>query len=72
MEEREIFDGDVLAILRSAASVIKGEVEKAKRDDEIRCKVVRQIRGTRDAGIAVVILPTDQLLVLTVEWEDLS
>jgi hypothetical protein len=72
MEEREIFDGDVLRILRSMDSSIKGGVERAKNNGEIKCKVVRQIRGLREAGTIVVVLPNDTLLVLTVEWEDLS
>lgn len=72
MEAREIFDGDVLAIYRSASSSIKGEVKKGKRDGEYHCKVVRRIRGNREAGVVTIILPTDRLLVLTVEWEDLS
>jgi hypothetical protein len=72
MEAREIFDGDVLRIFRSEASSIKGEVKKGKRSGECHCKVVRRIRGNREAGVVTVILPTDKLLVLTVEWEDLA
>ena len=72
MEAREIFDGDVLRIYRSEASSIKGEVKKGKRSGEWHCKVVRRIRGTREAGVVTIILPADKLLVLTVEWEDLS
>jgi len=72
MEAREIFDGDVLTIYRSESSSIKGEVKKGKHNGEYHCKVVRRIRGNREAGVVTVILPTDKLLVLTVEWEDLT
>jgi hypothetical protein len=72
MEAREIFDGDVLSIYRSEASSIKGEVKKGKGTGEYHCKVVRRIRGNREAGVVTIILPADKLLVLTVEWEDLS
>jgi len=72
MELREIFDGDILTIYRSEASSIKGEVNRGKNNGEYHCKVVRRIRGEREAGIATIILPNDKLLVLTVEWEDLS
>jgi len=72
MEAREIFDGDVLTIYRSASSSIKGDVKKGKGNGEYHCKVVRRIRGTREAGVVTIILPSDKLLVLTVEWEDLS
>lgn len=71
MEAREIFDGDVLVIYRSDAASIKGEVKKGKRNGEHHCKVVRRIRGNREAGVVTIILPSDKLLVLTVEWEDL-
>jgi hypothetical protein len=67
MSEREIFDVDVLRILRG------GDVEEnPSRTDygEWRCKVVRMIRGGREAGVVTIILHDNKLFVKTVEWED--
>jgi hypothetical protein len=72
METREIFDVDILRICRSTASWLKGEVKRGKNNGEYHCKIVLGIRGTREAGVVLVILPSDKLLILTVEWEDLS
>jgi uncharacterized protein DUF4258 len=69
MEEREIFDGDVQKILRLGS--VEGDVVRARRG-EWKCKVVGKLRGSREAGVVVVILPTDKLFVMTAEWEDLS
>ncbi len=67
--EREIFDHDVLVILRKGS--IKGPVTVTKYG-EWKCKIVWRLRGNRDAGVVVVIQPSDRLFVKTVEWEDLS
>src|SRR5690348_6361591 len=68
MDEREIFDHDVLAILRKGS--LDGGVTRTKYG-EYECKVVRKLRGSRDAVVVVLILPDDKLFVKTVEWEDL-
>jgi hypothetical protein len=70
MEEREIHDVDVLRILRDG--MISGAPEETPRGREWKCKMVRKLRGTREAGVVVIILKTDGLLIKTVEWEDLS
>ncbi len=67
MEERGIPDVDVLRILRQG--VIAGP-PRADRPGEWTCKMVRTIRGRREAGFVVIILLGDRLLVKTVEWED--
>lgn len=67
MSEREIFDADVLRILRGGS--IENEPEEA-RQGEWKCKMVRRLRGSREAGVVVIILRADRLLVKTVEWED--
>jgi hypothetical protein len=69
MEEREIFDVDVLRILRDG--MISGEPEETPIGGEWKCKMVRKLRGTREAGVVVIILRKDCLLIKTVEWEDL-
>lgn len=70
MEEREILDVDVLRILRDG--MISGEPEETPRGGEWKCKMVRKLRGSREAGVVAIILRGSEfLLVKTVEWEDL-
>jgi len=68
MGEREIIDNDVLRILRRGT--IAGDPEETPRGER-KCKMVLTLRGTRDAGVVVIILRRGGLLVKTVEWEDL-
>jgi len=70
MEEREIYDVDVLRVLRDG--VISGEPEETPTKGEWKCKMVRKLRGTREAGVVAIILRNDGLLIKTVEWEDVS
>jgi hypothetical protein len=68
MAEREIFDVDVLRVLRG------GFVDEAptKTDQgEWKCKVTLKILGGRTAGVITIILHNSKLFVKTVEWEDL-
>lgn len=69
MEEREIFDVDVLRVLRGG--FISGPPEP-QQAGEWKCKMTLKIRGTREVGVVAIILRTDGLFVKTVEWEDLS
>src|ERR1019366_2096369 len=69
MNEREIFDADVLRILRRG--MISGEPEET-RSGEWKCKMVLSLRGTREAGVVVIILKKGGLFIKTVEWEDVS
>jgi hypothetical protein len=69
MEEREIFDVDVLRILRDG--MISGEPEETPREGEWKCKMVRKLRGAREAGVVAIVLRRGFLLIKTVEWEDL-
>jgi predicted sugar kinase len=68
MDEREIFDNDVLRILRRG--MIGGDPEETPQG-EWKCKMALRLRGTREAGVVVIILKRGGLLVKTVEWEDL-
>lgn len=67
MEERGIFDVDVLAVLRKGT--ISGVPERTPRG-EWKCKMVRQIRGSREVGVVTIILLSGCLFIKTVEWED--
>jgi len=67
MEERGISMPDVLRILRH------GDIEDPPSEDhpgEWKCKVTDKLRG-RTAGVVTVIIDADeQLIIVTVEWED--
>ena len=68
MKEREIFDVDVLRVLR------QGHIEEAPElteRNEWKCKSTLKIRGTRTAGVVTIILHNGKLFIKTVEWEDL-
>jgi hypothetical protein len=74
MEEREITDADVLAILR------QGDIAAAPQLNERgewECEVVHRLRGARDAGVVTIMMtgPTlfdedVRLLIKTVMWKD--
>ena len=66
MTERDILDIEVFKILRSGT--LAGEPEQTPRG-EWKLKLVKRLRGNRDAGVVTIILRGDrQLLVKTVEW----
>lgn len=69
MEEREIFDADVVRVLREG--FCKGEPEQTPRG-EWKCKMVKNVRGSREVGVIVVMTKAGRLFVKTVEWEDLA
>ncbi len=68
MSEREIFDVDVLRILRGGMIVGQPEENAA---GEWKCKMTLRLRGAREAGVVIIILKGGRLLIKTVEWEDL-
>jgi hypothetical protein len=69
MREREIFDVDVLRVLREGTV---DEAPELTERNEWKCKVTLKIRGGRTAGVITIILHNGRLFVKTVEWEDLS
>lgn len=69
MEEREITTLDALRVLRTGDIV--GEIEAGRGSGEWKCKVVALKKGSRDIGVATVVLQSGRLFVKTVEWEDL-
>ena len=66
--ERGISKDDVLRILR--LGFVSGEPSKTERG-EWKCKVTKQLRGTREAAAITIILHGQALFIKTVEWEDL-
>lgn len=69
MHERGISDMEVYRLLRSGHVM---EVPKRTERNEWKCKIIKRIRGDRDAGAVTIILDDTMLFVLTVEWEDLA
>ena len=66
-DERDIFDEDVLKILRSG--MVIEQPTPADRNGEWKCKIIKKLRGNRDAGVVTIILLNGKLFVKTVEWE---
>ncbi|MCL4725652.1 MAG: DUF4258 domain-containing protein [Rhodocyclaceae bacterium] len=63
--------------IRVALNIIQegypsGEIEPGQNPGEWKVKIVRNVKGNRDVGVVVLILRYAQLLVKTVEWEDLK
>ncbi len=69
MEERDIPIRVALSVLREGH--ISGPVEAGLNPGEWKAKIVRNVKGRRDVGVAVLIVRNDRLFVKTVEWEDL-
>jgi hypothetical protein len=67
MEERGITDAQVYEVLRT------GHVTEPPALTELgewKCKIVKQLRGDREAGVVTIILKSGKLFIKTVEWED--
>jgi hypothetical protein len=68
MLERGFNNRDLLNVL-TTGQIINQPVLTER--GEWKCKVVKRIRGSRDAGVVTVIAKGDRLIVLTMEWEDM-
>jgi hypothetical protein len=69
MDERGISDHDALKVLRIGS--VEGDITAGNRPGEWCCKMVANIRGSRDIGIVTVVINSQRISVKTVEWEDL-
>ena len=69
MEARDIPDVTVYRVLRKGH--IKGDPEPGKNKGEWKIKICDEVRGRREVGV-VTIVNTETLVILTVEWEDLT
>lgn len=69
MEERDLTTMDALRVLRSGDIV--GNIEMGRGAGEWKCKVVARRKGSREIGVATVVLRSGRLFVKTVEWEDI-
>jgi hypothetical protein len=68
MVEREITDRMALEVLRKG--YVKGEIVPGERPNELKAKLVFEMRGRREVGVVVVVVEMTRLRVITVEWED--
>lgn len=68
MEERNVSMQDIEKILRNGFCA-----EQPMRDEkgQWKCKLIRHHHGNRDVGVVTVILRSQALLIVTVEWEDI-
>jgi hypothetical protein len=69
MSERGITDKMAVEVLQKGD--LKGEVEKGSNVGEWKAKLVRRVKGRREAGVVVLTVRNGQLLVKIAEWEDL-
>ena len=67
MEQRDIFDVQLFEILRTGMVIGNPELTEYS---EWKCKIVKKLRGAREAGAVTVIMRTGKLFIKTVEWED--
>jgi Domain of unknown function (DUF4258) len=69
MVERDITDKMAVEVLQKGDC--KGAVEAGANRGEWKLKLVRRMKGRREAGVVVLTVRNGRLLVKTVEWEDL-
>jgi hypothetical protein len=69
MVERGITDKMAIEVLQKGDC--EGEVEAGANPGEWKLKMVRQMKGKREAGVVVLTAGNARLLVKTVEWEDI-
>ncbi len=67
MDEREISDIEVYRLLQTGQ--VLDEPMQTRRK-EWKCKVVKRLKGNRQAGVVTIILHSGSLFAMTVEWED--
>ena len=67
IEERGISDIEIYRLLQTG-HVFEDPVRTEQ--NEWKCKVIKKLKGTRDAGAVTIILHDGMLFVKTIEWED--
>jgi hypothetical protein len=68
MSERDITDEMALQGLETG--LLKRRHPIGEQPDELKLKMVHQIKGRREVGVVVVTVQQVRLRVITVEWED--
>lgn len=69
MDLRSITRIDVIRVLSKGH--IDGDIVPGQNPGEWKCKVVANIRGSRDIGVITLVISNKRILVKTTEWEDL-
>jgi Domain of unknown function (DUF4258) len=69
MYERGLTDKMAIEVLQKGDC--KGEVEAGAKPGEWKLKLVRRVKGKREAGVVVLTVRNARLFVKTAEWEDL-
>jgi hypothetical protein len=69
MEERGITIHDAVRVLRDG--LIKGQPRPGKKEGQWVCKMTKRTHGNRDVGVVTIICSGTELIIITVEWEDL-
>jgi hypothetical protein len=49
---------------------IRGLIEAGKAKGEWKCKVVMNLKGSREIGVVTIVVNGQRLFIKTVEWED--
>ena len=68
MAERDITDRTAVDVLRTGSP----RIEPGKHSGEWKVKMVKEVKGRREAGVVVLTIRNERLLVKTVEWEDVK
>ena len=68
MDERGITDKMAVEVLQRGD--VKGSAEAGQNPGEWKVKLVRRMKGHREAGVVVLTVRNGRLLVKTAEWED--
>ena len=69
MLDRGITTTDVLRVLRT--EYVDDDPTETERG-EWKCKITKNVRGSRDVGVVTVIWQATRLILITAEWEDLK
>lgn len=70
MEQRDIADYEVYDILRTGHI---DSIQACKFKEGFECKMTKHLPGRREAGVVTAVKDkTGNLLIITVEWEDLK
>ena len=69
MDSRSISRVDVIRVLTRGH--IDGVIIPGNNPGEWKCKVVANVKGSREIGVVTLVIGQERVLVKTVEWEDI-
>ena len=69
MEIRSITRVDVIRVLKRGH--IDGSIDPGNHAGEWKCKVIANVKGSREIGVVTLVIGQERILVKTVEWEDI-